>query len=71
MRRRWLPPINKAIIQASELSKNIPEVSKIETRITKQSDFTITAQSITHSNVELTHRRSLIKDIPFYPDPTY
>ena len=28
-------------------------------------------QSITSSNAELTHRRHIIKDIPFYPDPTY
>ena len=28
-------------------------------------------QSITHSNVEVTHRRPTIKDILFYADPTY
>ena len=28
-------------------------------------------QSITNSNVEVTHRRPLIKDICFYPYPTY
>ena len=40
-------------------------------RMTNQADSTTPAQSITNSNVEVTHRRPLIKDIPFYPDPTY
>ena len=71
MRRRRPPPINQAITQASELSKKIPEVSKIEMRITNQTDFTTPAQSITNYNTEVTHRRPVIKDIPFYPDPTY
>ena len=69
-RRRFLP-INQAITQTSELSKKIPDVSKIEMRIINQAYFTTPMQSITNSNVEATHRRPLIKDIPFYPDPTY
>ena len=28
-------------------------------------------QSITNSNDEVTYRRPIIKDIPFYPDPNY
>ena len=71
MRRRRPPSINQAITQTSELSKKIPEVSKIEMRMTNQADFTTPAQSITNSYAEVTHRRSMIKDIPFYPDPTY
>ena len=34
MRRRRPPPTNQTITQTSELSKKIPEVSKIEMRIT-------------------------------------
>ena len=71
MRRRRSPPINQAITQSSDLSKKIPEVSKIEMGITNEGDFTTPAQSITNSNAEVTHRRPMIKDIPFYPDPTY
>ena len=71
MRRGRPPSIHQAITQTSELSKKIPEVSKIETRITNQADFTTLVQSITNSNVEVTNRRPMIKGIPFYPDPTY
>ena len=71
MRRRRPAPINQAITQTSKLSKKIPEVSKIETKITNQVDSITPAQSITNSNAEVTHIRPLIKDIPFYPDPTY
>ena len=71
MTRRRPSPINQAITQTSELSNKIPEVSKIQMKITNQADFANPVQSITNSNVEVTHRRPLIKDIPFYPDPTY
>ena len=71
MMRRRSPPINQAITQTSELSKKITEVSKIEMGITNQVDFTTPVQSITSSNAEVTHRRPMIKDIPFYQDPTY
>ena len=71
MRRRRPPPINQTISQTSELSKKIPEASKIESRITNQTDSTAPMQSITNSNDEVTHRRPMIKDIPFYPDPNY
>ena len=64
-------PINQAITHTSEVSKKIPEVSKLEMGITNQADFTTPAQSITNSNVEVTCRRPLIKDIPFYPYPNY
>ena len=70
MRRRRPPPINQAITQTSELSKKIPEVSKIEMEI-NQADFTTPAQSISSSNPEVAHRRPVNKDIPFYPDPIY
>ena len=39
--------------------------------ITNQAHFTTPAKSITNSTAEVTHRRLMIKDIPFYPDPTY
>ena len=71
MRRRRLSLINQAIAQTSELSKKIPGVPKLETRITDQAHSTAPGQSITNSNDEVTHRSPIIKDIPFYPDPTY
>ena len=69
--RRMLPPINQAITQTSELSKKIPDVWKMEMRITNQAHSTAPAQSITNSYDEVTHRSPMIKDIPFYPDSTY
>ena len=39
--------------------------------MTNQTDPTAPMQSITNSNDEVTHRRLMIKDIPFYPDPNY
>ena len=71
MKRRRPPPLTQTITQTLELSKKIPEVSKIEMRITNQADFKTPVQSITNSNDDVTHRRPMIKDIPFYPDPTY
>ena len=71
MRRRRPPPINQTITQTSELSKKIPEAPKIELRITNQIDSAASMQSITNSNDEVSHRRPVIKKIPFYPDPTY
>ena len=65
MRRRKPLPINQAITQSSELSKKLPEVSKIEMGIMNQADFTTPLQSITNSNAEVTYRRPKIKDIPF------
>ena len=38
------PPINQTITQASELSKKIPEASKIESRITNHSPSAINNQ---------------------------
>ena len=39
--------------------------------ITNQALSTAPAQSLTNSNDEVTHRNPMVKDIPFYPDPTY
>ena len=36
MKRRRPPPINQSITETSELSKKIPQVSKIKMRITKK-----------------------------------
>ena len=36
-----------------------------------QADLTTSTQSITNSNDDMTHRRPMMKDFPFYPDPTY
>ena len=68
MRRRRPPLINQNITQISELSKKIPEAPKIELRMTNQPDSATPTQPITNSNDEVTHRRPMIKDIPFYPD---
>ena len=40
-------------------------------RITNQAHSTAPTQSMTNSNDEVTNRSSIIKDISFYPDPTY
>ena len=53
------------------MSKKIPDVSKVEMGITNQAHSTAPAQSLTNSNDEVTHRNPMVKDIPFYPDPTY
>ena len=71
MRRRRLLPINQTITQTSELSSKIPEVSKIEMRVTNAACSSAPAQLINISHDEVTHRSPMIKDIPFYPDPTY
>ena len=46
------PPINQAITQTSELSRKIPDLSKIEMRITNQAHSIASAQSITNSKDE-------------------
>ena len=71
MKRRRPPSINQTIAQTSELSKEIPGVSKIEMRITSQAHSSAPAQSINNRNDEVTYRSPMIKDIPFYPGPTY
>ena len=71
MRRRRSPPINQTIIQTSELSKKIPEVSKIERKVIPHQNFTTPVQSVSNPSMEAINRRPMIKDIPFYPDPTY
>ena len=50
--KKKAPPTNLSITQTSELSKKIPEVSKIEMGITNQADFTTPVQSITNSNAK-------------------
>ena len=71
MRRRRPPPINQTIIQTSELSKKIPEVSKMERKVISHPDFTTPVQSVNSPSAGVINRRPMIKDIPFYPDPTY
>ena len=68
--RRRPPPINQTITQTSELSKKISEAPKIEPR-PYQPNSTTPMQSITNSNDEVTHRRPMLRDILFYPDPNY
>ena len=69
MRRRRPPSINQT--NASELSKKISEVSKIENKVITHPYFTTPAQSVNSPSVEAINRKPMIKDIPFYPDPTY
>ena len=71
MRRRRPLPINQTTAQTSELSKKIHKVSKIEMRIRNQAQSSDLVKSITILMMEVTHRSPMIKDIPFYPGPTY
>ena len=66
--RRRPPPINQT--NASELSKKIPEVSKIENKVKTHPDFTTPVQSINSPSAETIKRKPRIKNIPFYPNPT-
>ena len=72
--RRRKPPINQTIAQSAEMSRKILKASKIEKKLKNQPDLTTPMQSISYSNAEVIKRRpiqKMIKDIPFYPDPTY
>ena len=71
MRRRRPPTTNEIITQTSELSKKIPEVSKIEKKVITHPDFITPVQSINSPSMEVINRKPMIKDIPFYPYPTY
>ena len=70
MRRRRPLPLIKLLLRHQNCQRKFLKY-QIKMRITNQADFTTPVQPITNSNVEATHRRPLIKDIPFYPDPTY
>ena len=71
MRRRRPPPINQTITQTSELSKKIPEISKIEKKVITHPGFTTQVQSINNPSTGEINRMPMIKDIPIYPGPTY
>ena len=71
IRRRRPPPINQTITQTSELSRQITEVSKIEKKVTSHSHFTTPVQSVNSPSTGVINRTTTIKDIPFYPDPTF
>ena len=51
--------------------KEIPEVSKIENKVIPYPDFTTSVQSVNSHSMDATKRKPMIKNIPFYPDPTY
>ena len=51
--------------------KKNPETSKKEMKVINQTDFTTPVQSLNNSNAKVINRRPMIKDIPFYPDPTH
>ena len=69
VRRRRPPPINQD--NASELSKKIPEVSKIENKVITNPNYTTPVQSVNSPSAEAINRGPMIKNILFYPDPTY
>ena len=68
MRRRKYP-IYQTI--AAETSKNNPEASKIEKKVTTHPNFTTPVQLVKNPSMEAINRRPMITDIPFYPDPNY
>ena len=53
------------------MSKKIPEVSKMEKKVITRPDFTTPVLSVNNPSAEAINRRPMIKDIPFYPYPTY
>ena len=55
MRRRKLTPINQTITQTSELSKKIPEASKIE-KIINHPDVTTPVESVNNPSAEVINR---------------
>ena len=63
------PPINQT--NSSELSKKIPEVSKIENKVISHPDFTTPVQSVNSPSTEAINRKALIKNILFYPDSDF
>ena len=69
--RKSKSPINQTIAQMAEISKKIPEVSKIEKKVINHPDLITPVQSINNSSAEVINRRPMIIDIPFYPYPTY
>ena len=69
--RRRPPPINQTITQTSDLSKQIPKVSKIKNKVITHPDFTTPVQPVNSPSMEAINRKPMIKDIPFYLDPTY
>ena len=71
IKRRRLLLIIQTIGQSAEMLKKIPEESKIEKKVINHPGFATPVQSIINSNAEIINRKHMIKDIPFYPDPTY
>ena len=71
MRRRKPYPITQTIIEPSKLSQKIPGAAKIEMRITNSTNSTSPAHFVNNVNEEMTQRRPLTTDVPFYPGPTY
>ena len=71
MRRRRPPLINQTNTPTSELSKKIPEVSKIENKVITHPDFTTPVQSVNSPSTDAIKSEPMTKNILFYPDPTY
>ena len=72
--RRKKPYINQPIAQSAEHSNKIPEVPKIEKRVTNLPSFATPVQSIGNSSTKVINRRTMqkiSKDISVYLDPTY
>ena len=72
--RRRKPHINQPIAQSAEHSWKIPEEPKIEKVVVNMLNLTTPVQSISNPSMEMINRsimQKIIKDFPFYPDPTY
>ena len=70
-KRKRSDPINQSINQPSELSQRISGKTKIETGKTNLVHSKDPTHTVNNVDTGMTHTRSLIPDVPFYPGPTY
>ena len=68
-KRKRPDPINQAINQPSNLSQEIPERTKIETRKTNCMHSTDPIHSIHNANDKIVNNNPFIPDAPFHPGP--
>ena len=62
-------PINQAINQPSNLSQEIPERTKIETRVTNHMYSTDPVHSINNADDKMVNNNPFMPDVPFHPGP--
>ena len=70
-KRKRPDPINHTINQASNLSQEIPERTKIEMRKTNHMHSTDLTHSINNMNDKMANNKPLIPDVAFHPGPVY